>query len=40
MNKTADAIAKQSRTGPCRGLWARIITNSKKPINTMADLRA
>ena len=41
MNKTADAIAKQSRTRPLSWLVGgyRIITNSKKPINTMADLK-
>ena len=37
MNKTADAIARQSRTRPLSWLVGgyRIITNSKKPINTM-----
>ena len=41
MNKTADAIARQSRTRPLSWLVGgyRIITNSKKPINTMADLK-
>ena len=41
MNKTADAIAKQSRTRPLSWLVGgyRISTNSKKPINTMADLK-
>jgi len=41
MNKTADAIAKQSRTRPLSWLVGgyRIITNSKKSINTMADLK-
>ena len=36
-----DAIAKQSRTRPLSWLVGgyRIITNSKKPINTMADLK-
>ena len=41
MNKTADAIARQSRTRPLSWLVGgyRIITNSKKPFNTMADLK-
>ena len=41
MKKTADAIAKQSRTRPLAWLAGgyRVITNSKKPITTMADLK-
>ena len=41
MNKTADAIAKQSRTRPLSWLVGgyRIITNSKKPITCADDLK-
>ena len=41
MNKTADAIAKQSRTRPLSWLVGgyRIITNSKKPITCVDDLK-
>ena len=41
MKKSADAIAKQSRTRPLAWLAGgyRVVTNSKKPVTTMADLK-
>ncbi len=41
MNKLADQVAKESRTRPLAWLTGgyRILTNSKRPINTMADLQ-